>query len=428
MQKQRGETHGANSFTKTIPGVQGLALVAVRGGGKLFRPVALFTVLIASLHLTHSLNGQLFVSSLNSDEVLVYQPGSGALIGEGDIVSAADAGLDRPHGILDRLSGMLVASFGSHEVKRYHRETGQFIDNFIPSTAGLNLPVYLAVGPNDGLLYASSQGNDRVLRFDNDTGVAADAQPFIDGGLLDAPSGFDWSPDGSVLYVAGRTSGNVLAYDSATGEPLAEGHEFATNLSGGNDTFGLKVDDATGDVFVATGGDVRRFNPGGQLLATISIPGLAIGLENSLDGDTLWVASNNTLYPVDKSNNSVGSAFLTGGTISTLNFFHFSEVVDPAAGGLEINHIPGGQIGLLYKISLIDPPSQIFLQWSENLENWSTVVEHQIEDGAISSQTTDETFFDAHLDQNFLSVIIGDEDRSATLSHPQRFYRLRQIP
>jgi hypothetical protein len=220
----------------------------------------------------------------------------------------------------------------------------------------------------------------------------------------------------------------VLAYDSATGSPLTDGHEFATNSSGNNDTFGLKVDDATGDVFVATVGDVRRFNPGGQLLATISIPGLAIGLENSPDGGTLWVAANNTLYPVDKSNNAVGSAFLIGGTISTLNFFHFSEAVDPAVGRLEINHIPGDQMGLLYKISLINPPSQILLQWSEDLENWTTAVAHRIEDGIIGSQTPDQDFFDALLDQNFLAAIIGDEDRSGTLSHPKRFYRLWQIP
>jgi hypothetical protein len=210
--------------------------------------------------------------------------------------------------------------------------------------------------------------------------------------------------------------------------PLAAGHEFATGLSADNNTFGLKVDDATGDVFVATGGDVRRFDSAGTPLATIPIPGLAIGLENGPDGGTLWVAANNTLYPVSKANNNVGAAFLVGGAISTLNFFHFSEVLDPAVGRLEINHIAGGQMGLLYEVSLIDPPSHILLQWSEDLEHWFTAVEHQIDGHIVSSEATDETFFSAFLNQNFLSVVIGDEHRSPTLSQPQRFYRLSQIP
>lgn len=165
-------------------------------------------------------SAQIFASSENSDEVFCFDPQSGVLIGSGPFIPAGSGGLSRPHGILDRTNGPLVASFNTAEVKRYDRDTGAYVDNFITNGAGLSLPVHMAIGPSDGLLYISSQGNDRILRFNRDTGAVADGSPFIDGGLLDAPSGFDWSPDGTILYVAGRASGNVLAYDASTGRRL----------------------------------------------------------------------------------------------------------------------------------------------------------------------------------------------------------------
>ncbi len=145
-------------------------------------------------------------------------------------------------------------------------------------------------------------------------------------GALDGPSGFGWSPDGATFYVAGRYSANVLAYDAATGAP-ATNHLFATGLGAGS-TFGLAVDPVTGDVFVATGGDVHRYTPDGSLAASIPIPGTAIGLELEPGGNRLFVATNNNLYPVTLSNNTVGAAFLSGSTHSTLNFFHFSSFAD----------------------------------------------------------------------------------------------------
>lgn len=372
-------------------------------------------------------HAQLLVSSLNSHEVLGYQPGSGELMGEGIFVSAAGAGLDRPHGILDRSTGVLVASFGSNEVKRYDRATGQFIDNFIPNTAGLSLPVYLAIGPDDGLLYVSSQGNDRILRFDLETGAAVDARAFIEGGLLDAPSGFDWSPDGAVLYVAGRASGNVLAYDASTGAPRTSGHSVATGLSGNNDTFGLKVDAATGDLFVASGGDVLRFDAGGNLLATIPITGLPIGLENGPDGGTLWVAANNTLHPVNKSGNAVGPAFLIGGTINILNFFHFSTVTDDAIGRLGITPVEAGTVRISTTISKVDPPGEIALQWSPDLLGWDDAVVFQWNNGRFDRMDLEQTTGVA-LEERFSSVVVTEQDPSVSAGHPRRFYRLWQRP
>ena len=128
--------------------------------------------------------------------------------------------MTNPHGILDRGSDILVASW-THEIKRCDRETGAFLGNFVQSDAGLSNPVYMEIGP-DGNLYVSSQQNNRIYRYNPDggSGISVDGGPWIDGGSVNGPSGFGWSSDGSVFYVAGRFSANVAAYNSTTGRGL----------------------------------------------------------------------------------------------------------------------------------------------------------------------------------------------------------------
>lgn len=373
---------------------------------------------------------KIVVSSLFNHEVLPFSATSGAALIGGPYVSARSAGLDQPHGILHRSSGLLVASFGTHDVKRYDRVTGAFMDDFIPATAGLNLPVYLALGPLDGHLYVSSQGNDRIMRFDAHTGAPIGTGIFVAANLLDGPSGFGWSPDGKNFYVAGRYSANVLAYDATNGLSLNVGHIFASGLNSGT-TFGLAVHRETGDVFVASNGDVLRFNPQGVLQATVSIPGTAIGLEPGPDGNSIYVASNNNLYVIHTGNNAVTGPFLSGVSINTLNFFHFSRLYDLQLSSLTptLQGIADDQLDftISYSFSKYATETRVTLQYSDDLVDWQDAATH------IPNETG--TTRDADTDSSSESVVSGlqrvtvsERVTAPITANSQRYFRLQAAP
>lgn len=278
--------------------------------------------------LTSSVSAQVFSSRFSSQDIYKYDSETGQRIGDGAFIPA-QAGLSNPHAILDRGSDILVASW-THEIKRFDRETGAFLGNFLESDAGLSNPVYMEVGP-DGNLYVSSQQNDRIYRynFEGDSGSSVDAGPWIEGGSVSGPSGFDWSPDGSVFYVAGRFSANVAAYNASTGEEIGQ---FSTSENAGS-TFGLAVDEASGDLFVAVDGSVVRYdlsggfpNNGETPPSTIINTSGSIGLEPSADGLLIHVASGNNLVSISVADNSVSASFFQSDDGNLHNFFHFSEL------------------------------------------------------------------------------------------------------
>ena len=128
----------------------------------------------------------LYVSSDFGHEVLRFNATTGQYI-DTFVSFAAGTGLNEPHGILDRGSDVLVASFGTDAVLRYDRDTGALLGTFADSGSGLNEPVYILNGP-DGNLYIASQGSDEVLRYDS-TGQFIDAFVSAGAGGLDGPSG-----------------------------------------------------------------------------------------------------------------------------------------------------------------------------------------------------------------------------------------------
>ncbi len=278
----------------------------------------------------------LYVSSLGTDEVLRYDPATGAFI-DTFIPAAANGGLDAPHAILEREDDVLVASFGTHEVLRYDRESGAFLGALIGPATGAHLvnPVYIAQGP-DGRLYISSQGppgqpvpgadTDQIQRYEQNGDFVDAFVPTASGGL-DGPSGFAFGPDDR-LYVAGRYSANVIAYDAATGafdEVLAD----ATDGLGAGNTFGLNFG-GNDDFYVASNNAVRRYDlDTGTFIATIPL-GFPIGIEPGPDGD-VFAATSNNLRSIDADTNAASPPFLgAGGVIDVLNFFHFAR--DPVPG------------------------------------------------------------------------------------------------
>ena len=122
-----------------------------------------------------------------------------------DFVSAGSGGVQSPRYIAFGPDGNLyVASKDSNEVLRYDGATGAFLGAAIPSTAGLVGPFGETFGP-DGNLYVTGFGSNDVFRYNLSTGTAAEFVSAGSGGLM-FPKALTFGPDGN-LYVASADDG-----------------------------------------------------------------------------------------------------------------------------------------------------------------------------------------------------------------------------
>jgi hypothetical protein len=111
------------------------------GSGGLDNPSAIFII-----------PGTLFVASLNTDEILSYSASDGSF--QGVFVSAGSGGLDDPTCIdfgFEAGANMFVCSFETDEILQYSRFTGEFIGVFVPSGSGsLDGPTFIAFKEKKG--------------------------------------------------------------------------------------------------------------------------------------------------------------------------------------------------------------------------------------------------------------------------------------
>jgi streptogramin lyase len=190
-------------------------------------------------------DGGVYASSLGNSWIIRYSAGQSA----GTLFSVTFInGVLSPVGIVIGPSGdFYIAGAGSHNVGRFDRTTGAFVEMTVPSeSGGLRFPTFLTFGP-DGDLFVSNSTN-QVLRYDGSTGAFKGV--FAQGGGLATPEGLRFGPGGD-LYVASLWSANVLRYDGTTG--AFEGI-FA---QGGLDRPRDLVFGPNGDLFVSSSGNNR---------------------------------------------------------------------------------------------------------------------------------------------------------------------------
>lgn len=203
-------------------------------------------------------DGNLYVASGASNQILRFQGTTGILVGPSPFAS-----VQNPVGITFGPDGNLyVVTNTPDSVIRFNGQTGAPMGVFASasSTNGLEAAFALAFGP-DGNLYVTSTFSGRVLRFNGTTGQFMDAFAVLPNSAL--PSGLVFSPGGDLL-VADIFNAQIHRFDVSTGTYRGV---FATLLNPPSD---LAIGPG-GDVYVASpfSQSIVRYDKNGSLVDTL---------------------------------------------------------------------------------------------------------------------------------------------------------------
>ena len=172
-----------------------------------------------------NVDGTILVSSEQGDRVLQYNGWTGGF--RRTFVRPGEQGLDGPEFIIEGPGGNLYLTAQSRQVLVLDPIDGGVIDVFvaddpdtpdIDETGGLFWPHGLVFGP-DGHLYVASSQNNRILRYNGETGAFLNEFVPDGAGGLRFPLGIAFGPDGD-FYVASFGNSRVLKYHGSTGAPL----------------------------------------------------------------------------------------------------------------------------------------------------------------------------------------------------------------
>ncbi len=226
-------------------------------------------------------DGKLYVASQATDTVLRYDAATGAFVDE--FVSAGSGGLDGPKSILfgpdgngDGVDDLYVNAQLSNAVYRYDGLTGAAMPGplgspgtaeFVPpGSGGVDKPTSMTMGL-DGQLYVASRTTNEILRYDVTSGAFLGAFVTAGSGGLVEPRGVVFGPD-RLLYVSSSPNNTIIRYDGTTGAFV----DVITSASGDLDFPRGLVFDAAGNLFVSSSGpshdgpgDVLRFSQGLQV-------------------------------------------------------------------------------------------------------------------------------------------------------------------
>lgn len=168
-------------------------------------------------------DGNLYVASSDTGQILRYDGQTGSIIGSG--VFAFGGGLVQPRfitfgpGSSPGIPDLYVADTGflRDRILRYDGLTGAFIEEYVTrSEGGMGKPYGMAFD-SSGNLYVASYNTNEILKFDSN-GDPVPGGPFIAAGTggLANPRGITIGPDG-LLYVANGATESILRFDPNTG-------------------------------------------------------------------------------------------------------------------------------------------------------------------------------------------------------------------
>lgn len=237
-----------------------------------------------------------------------------------DRISVVRAAANMANGmVLDREGHLLICEQGTRSehgrISRMNLETGQ-VETVVDQWAGLRLnSPNDVVEKSDGTIWFTDPGygyrqgfkpeplvGDFVYRYDpraDRLTVVADS--------FDKPNGLAFSPDETVLYIAdsGYIQGphsfhvnrphHVIAYDVKDGRHLVNGRLFAVITPGFPD--GIKVD-PLGNVYVSSFSGVQVFNPSGDLIGEIRLPGTVNFTFGGPANDILFITADTAIWAV----------------------------------------------------------------------------------------------------------------------------------
>ncbi len=138
---------------------------------------------------------------------------------------------------------------------------------------------------------------DHIYRFDpRNSSLSVVSDAFV------KPNGLAFSSDESVLYVVdsggdlapdGIGPRHVIAFDVIQGRHLANARLFAVIYPGFPD--GIKVD-AAGCVYISSASGVQVFNPSGDLIGEIMLPGTVNFTFGGLDHNVLFITNDTAIW------------------------------------------------------------------------------------------------------------------------------------
>ncbi len=189
---------------------------------------------------------------------------------------------------------LLVSSRNTNSVKRFNGETGDYIDDFVPSNSGGLSATQEVLFGFDGNLLVSGRGNTHILMYDGQTG--AFIGNFTSGYDLDNPTKTTFGPDCN-LYVSqwGTVKKKVARFDGRTGQFIDEFTSIDLNDPSGH------AWDSDTNLYVACYGssEVRKFDKNGNFIEVFTQPGHLQGPVN------LWFNTQGNLCVLDWDNGSV---------------------------------------------------------------------------------------------------------------------------
>ena len=255
--------------------------------------------------------GQLFVADEGAGHIVRIDQNTGSIID-----TFITHGLVQPMGMAVGPDDLLyVSDEATHEIRRYHLETGVLFDVL---ATGLSYPNGLIFDTNGDLL-VNNRSNDEILKIDVSNGNVSTFIASGSGGLDSNNGGIEFGSDGN-LYVTSRNTNQVLRFNGVTGVFI---DTFVTASSGMlNNPMDLTFG-SDGNLYVANKGTdgVNRFNgtTGAFMDAFVSFQSGGLNgpdyLSFGVDGH-LYVSGNDTpegIYRYDGSTGAFMDIFTSGG-------------------------------------------------------------------------------------------------------------------